>query len=49
MKAEYVFPTAAEAWEAYDEWVESYRSKGKTPPLNEFGWFFAPYEEGGAE
>ena len=42
------FTTATEAWEAYDEWVESYRSKGKTPPLNEFGWLFAPCEEGGA-
>ena len=42
------FASAEEAWDAYDEWVESYRSKGKTPPLNEFGWLFAPYEEGGA-
>ena len=43
------FASAEEAWDAYDEWVESYRSKGKTPPLNEFGWLFAPYEEGGAK
>lgn len=41
------FKTAAEAWEAYDEWVESYRSKGKTPPFNEFGWLFATAKEGG--
>ena len=45
------FETAEEAWAAYDEWVESYRSKGQTPPFNEFGWLYAPATEkgGGAE
>ena len=33
---------AADAWDAHDEWVASYEDKGKTPPLNEFGWLFAP-------
>lgn len=35
------FASAEEAWDAYDEWVESYRAKGETEPLNEFGWLFA--------
>ena len=35
------FATAEEAWDAYDEWVESYRSRGQTPPFNEFGWLYA--------
>ena len=35
------FASAEEAWDAYDEWVESYRAKGKIPPFNEFGWLFA--------
>jgi hypothetical protein len=45
------FASAEEAWDAYDEWVESYRSKGKTEPFNEFGWLFAhaTEKEGGAE
>lgn len=45
------FASAEEAWDAYDEWVESYRSKGKTEPFNEFGWLFAPApeKEGGAK
>ena len=44
------FASAEEAWDAYDAWVESYRSKGKTEPFNEFGWLFAPAteQEGGA-
>ena len=44
------FVSAEQAWDAYDEWVESYRSKGKTEPFNEFGWLFAPAteQEGGA-
>ena len=41
------FVSAEQAWDAYDEWVESYRSKGKTEPFNEFGWLFAPAQEGG--
>lgn len=36
---------AADAWDAHDEWVASYEDKGKTPPLNEFGWLFAPAQE----
>lgn len=36
------FASAEEAWDAYDEWVESYRSKGQVEPFNEFGWLFAP-------
>lgn len=45
------FASAEEAWDAYDEWVESYRSKGQTPPFNEFGWLFAhaTEKEGGAK
>jgi len=45
------FETAEEAWDDYDEWVESYRAKGEIPPFNEFGWLFAPAteEEGGAK
>ena len=39
------FASAEEAWDAYDEWVESYRSRGKTEPFNEFGWLFAPATE----
>lgn len=39
------FVSAEQAWDAYDEWVESYRSKGKTEPFNEFGWLFAPATE----
>ena len=45
------FASAEEAWDAYDEWVESYRAKGETPPFNEFGWLFAlaAEKEGGAK
>lgn len=45
------FASAEEAWNAYDEWVESYRAKGEVPPFNEFGWLFAPAteKEGGAK
>lgn len=45
------FASAEEAWDAYDEWVESYREKGKTEPFNEFGWLFASAteKEGGAK
>ena len=45
------FASAEEAWDAYDEWVESYRAEGETEPLNEFGWLFAPAteKEGGAK
>ena len=39
------FASAEEAWNAYDEWVESYRAQGKTEPFNEFGWLFAPATE----
>lgn len=39
------FASAEEAWDAYDEWVESYRAQGKTEPFNEFGWLFAPATE----
>ena len=39
------FASAEEAWDAYDEWVESYRAKGETEPFNEFGWLFAPATE----
>ncbi len=44
------FASAEEAWDAYDEWVESYRAQGKTEPFNEFGWLFAKAteKEGGA-
>ncbi len=35
------FASAEEAWDAYDEWAESYRAQGKTEPFNEFGWLFA--------
>ena len=44
------FASAEEAWDAYDAWVESYREKGETEPLNEFGWLFAlaAEKEGGA-
>ena len=35
------FASVEEAWDAYDEWADSYRSQGKTEPLNEFGWLFA--------
>ena len=45
------FASAEEAWDAYDAWVESYREKGETEPLNEFGWLFtlATEKEGGAK
>ena len=45
------FASAEEAWDAYDAWVESYREKGETEPLNEFGWLFAPAteHEGGSD
>ena len=45
------FASAEEAWDAYDAWVESYRSKGKTEPYNEFGWLYAlaTEKEGGAK
>ena len=45
------FASAEEAWDAYDEWVDSYRAQGKTEPFNEFGWLFAPAteKEGGAK
>lgn len=45
------FASAEEAWNAYDAWVESYRAEGKTEPLNEFGWLYAPAteKEGGAK
>lgn len=45
------FASAEEAWDAYDAWVESYREKGETEPLNEFGWLFTPAteKEGGAK
>ena len=45
------FVTAEEAWNAYDEWVESCRAKGQTPAFNEFGWLFAAAaeKEGGAK
>ena len=45
------FATAEEAWDAYDEWADSYRSQGKTEPFNEVGWLFAPAteKEGGAK
>lgn len=44
------FASAEEAWDAYDEWVESYRAKGETEPFNEFGWLFATATEtGGAK
>ena len=45
------FVSAEEAWDAYDEWVESYRAQGKTEPFNEFGWLYAPAtkNEGGAK
>jgi hypothetical protein len=45
------FETAEEAWDAYDEWVESCRAKGQTPAFNEFGWLFAAAaeKEGGAK
>ena len=45
------FASAEEAWDAYDAWVESYREKGETEPLNEFGWLFtlAAEKEGGAK
>ena len=36
---------AADAWNAYDEWVASFEDKGETPPLNEFGWMFALAKE----
>lgn len=39
------FASAGEAWDAYDEWVESYRSKGQVEPFNEFGWLLAPAEK----
>ena len=39
------FASAEEAWDAYDEWVESYRAQGKTAPFNEFGWLFATATE----
>ena len=35
------FASAEEAWDAYDEWAESYRAQGKTELLNEVGWLFA--------
>ena len=43
------FASSEEAWDAYDEWVELYRAKGETEPLNEFGWLFtlATEKEGG--
>lgn len=45
------FKDALDAWDAYDAWVDSYRSQGKTEPFNEFGWLFAPAteQEGGAK
>jgi hypothetical protein len=43
------FASAEEAWDAYDEWVESYRAKGKVQPFNEFGWLYAEAKEGGAK
>jgi hypothetical protein len=39
------FKTADEAWNAYDEWVESFRVNRRMPPYNVFGWLFAPVEE----
>jgi len=39
------FKTAEEAWNAYDEWVESFRVNRRMPPYNVFGWLFAPAEE----
>lgn len=39
------FASTEDAWDAYDEWVESYRAQGKTEPLNEFGWLYAPATE----
>ena len=44
------FKDALDAWDAYDAWVDSYRSQGKTEPFNEFGWLFAPAteQEGGS-
>ena len=39
------FTSAEEAWDAYDEWVESYRANGEIPPFNEFGWLFAQANE----
>ena len=35
------YATAEEAWDAYDDWKDSFVSKGQTPPLNEWGWMFA--------
>ena len=37
-----LYKNAAEAWEAYEEWAESYRSQGKVAPYNEFGWMYLP-------
>ena len=39
------FTNAEEAWDAYDEWADSYRAQGKTEPFNEVGWLFAPATE----
>ena len=39
------FKTADEAWNAYDEWVESFRVNRRMPPYNVFGWLFAPAAE----
>ena len=39
------YASAEEAWDAYDEWADSYRAQGKTEPLNEVGWLFAPATE----
>ena len=36
------FKTADEAWNAYDEWVESFRVNRIMPPYNVFGWLLAP-------
>ena len=45
------FTNAEEAWDAYDEWADSYMAQGKTEPFNEVGWLFAPAteKEGGAK
>lgn len=39
------FKDASDAWDAYDAFVDSYRAQGKTEPLNEFGWLYAPATE----
>ena len=35
------FKTAEEAWNAYDEWEESFKMNRRMPPYNVFGWLFA--------